>query len=230
VSWLRANVMGPDQAVWGIADNSEGSIFRSMLVLGRTAGVCCRSPWRALEQCNDPRRSSGGAERYACVAYPSRGCSMPPTASWLPVAVGGQGAPSPPRSSLLWIFTVPFTSCIICCCRPRNIERRESGLVEKIKFVLCELTHTYLMSGRREYEFEGELMLCSTPKLDTGTTLPRTSLLFLVNVMCRISVFCVTVATTLLATVPLSAQLPPSPSSLSSLSSRGCSSGMLGST
>jgi len=101
-------------------------------------------------------------------------------------------------------------------------------LVEKIKFVLCELAHTYLMFGRREYEFEGELMLCSTPKLDTGTTLPRTSLLFLVNVMCRISVFCVTVATTLLATVPLSAQLPPSPSSLSSLSSRGCSSGIAG--
>jgi hypothetical protein len=153
---------------------------------------------------------------------------MPLTASWLPVAVGGQGAPSPPALLTCRSSRYRSPACIICCCRRRNIERRESRLVEKIKFVLCELAHTYLMFGRREYEFDGQLMLCSTPKLDTGTTLPRTSLLFLENVMCRISVFCVTIATTLLATVPLSAQLPPSPSSLSSHSSRGCSSGIAG--
>ena len=46
--------------------------------------------------------------------------------------------------------------------------------------------------------------------------------------MCWISVFCFTVAATLLAALPLSAQLPPSPSSLSSHSSRGCSSGIAG--
>src|SRR5436309_671676 len=44
--------------------------------------------------------------------------------------------------------------------------------------------------------------------------------------MCRISVFCFTVAATLLVALPLSAQLPPSPNSLSSHSSRACSSGI----
>jgi len=33
-------------------------------------GMRCRSPWKALEQCSDARRSSGRAERYACVAPP----------------------------------------------------------------------------------------------------------------------------------------------------------------
>jgi hypothetical protein len=46
--------------------------------------------------------------------------------------------------------------------------------------------------------------------------------------MCRTSVFCFTLAITVLAAVPLSAQLPPSPSSPSSHSSRGCSSGITG--
>jgi hypothetical protein len=46
--------------------------------------------------------------------------------------------------------------------------------------------------------------------------------------MCRTSVFCFTLAITVLAAVPLSAQLPPSLSSPSSHSSRGCSSGIAG--
>jgi len=46
--------------------------------------------------------------------------------------------------------------------------------------------------------------------------------------MRRTSVFCFSLAITVLAAVPLSAQLPPSPSSPSSHSSRGCSSGIAG--
>jgi hypothetical protein len=46
--------------------------------------------------------------------------------------------------------------------------------------------------------------------------------------MCRTSVFCFTLAVTVLAAVPLFAQLPPSPSPPSSHSSRGCSSGIAG--
>ena len=45
-----------------------------MLGLGRTSGypigMRCRSVWKALERCNDARRSLGRAERYACVAGP----------------------------------------------------------------------------------------------------------------------------------------------------------------
>ena len=44
--------------------------------------------------------------------------------------------------------------------------------------------------------------------------------------MCRISVLCFTVAITSLAALPLAAQLPPSPHSPSSHSSRGCSAGI----
>ena len=44
--------------------------------------------------------------------------------------------------------------------------------------------------------------------------------------MYRISVLCFTVAIVSSAALPLTAQLPPSPHSLSSQSSRGCSSGI----
>ena len=33
-AWLRANVMGPGQAIWGVADYGEGSVLRSLLGLG----------------------------------------------------------------------------------------------------------------------------------------------------------------------------------------------------
>src|SRR5258708_704819 len=60
----------------GIADHRKGSVLRPMLVLGRTSGyrigVRCRSTWKALERCNEARRSSGRAERYACVATTQR--------------------------------------------------------------------------------------------------------------------------------------------------------------
>jgi len=60
----------------GVAHYGEGSVFRSMLVLGRTAGYCVgmryRSPRKALEQCNAIRHSFGRAEQYACVAAPQR--------------------------------------------------------------------------------------------------------------------------------------------------------------
>lgn len=46
--------------------------------------------------------------------------------------------------------------------------------------------------------------------------------------MCRTSLFCFTLALIVLAALPLSAQLVPSPSSPSSQSSRGCSSGIGG--
>jgi hypothetical protein len=80
-SWLRANVMGGIK-LYGTADNSERSVLESMVGLGRTSGYCigrhCRSFWKALERCNDARRSSGRAERYACVAAPQRFLSEHP--------------------------------------------------------------------------------------------------------------------------------------------------------
>ena len=39
-----------------------------------------RAADRALERCNDARRSSGGAERWACVAAPQRFSSREPLA------------------------------------------------------------------------------------------------------------------------------------------------------
>jgi hypothetical protein len=191
-----------------------------------------------------------GAERYAYVAAPQRFSFEHPlitralsgTVRDLPFAGAAAARCRPQRHGYPWLWVgrarrvrVALLSCqssryrspacMICCCRRRN---KAAGIKigPKIKFVLCELAHTYLMSGRRKYDFEGELMLCSTLKLDTGTTYPE-HLCFFGRMPCAgFLVFCVTVATTLLATVPLSAQLPPSPSSLSSLSSRGCASGI----
>jgi hypothetical protein len=44
----------------GVAHYGEGSVFRSMLGLGRTSGypigMRCRSVWKALERGNDARR------------------------------------------------------------------------------------------------------------------------------------------------------------------------------
>ena len=67
---------GAGSSCMGVAHYGEGSVFRSMLVLGRTAGYCVgmryRSPRKALEQCNAIRHSFGRAEQYACVAAPQR--------------------------------------------------------------------------------------------------------------------------------------------------------------
>ena len=78
----RRRCRGSEQMSWvgssnmGVAHNSERSVLGSMLVLGRTSGNRigrrCRSPWKALEQCNEAGHSSGRAERYACVAAPQR--------------------------------------------------------------------------------------------------------------------------------------------------------------
>src|SRR5436305_2935915 len=38
VSWLRSNVMGPDQTVWALRIHGEGSVLGSMLGLGQTTG------------------------------------------------------------------------------------------------------------------------------------------------------------------------------------------------
>jgi hypothetical protein len=60
----------------GITHHSQRPIFRSLLGVGRTSGYLtgsrCRSPRKALERCNEAGHSSGGAERYACVAATQR--------------------------------------------------------------------------------------------------------------------------------------------------------------
>jgi hypothetical protein len=66
----------------GVAHHGQRPIFGSMLGLGRTSGYLigmrCPSPWKALERCNDTRRSSGRADRYAFVAATQRFPFKPP--------------------------------------------------------------------------------------------------------------------------------------------------------
>ena len=76
VSWLRANVMGPDEAVWTLRITARDRYSDRCWSWGRTAGYCVgmryRSPRKALEQCNAIRHSFGRVEQYACVAAPQR--------------------------------------------------------------------------------------------------------------------------------------------------------------
>ena len=65
---------GTGSSCMGVAHHRQRSVLRSVLGLGRTSGYrirrCCRPRWKALERGNDARRSSGRAERYACVEAP----------------------------------------------------------------------------------------------------------------------------------------------------------------
>jgi hypothetical protein len=66
---------GVEPSGMGVAYHGERSVFCRMLELGRTCGYLigprCRSSRKALERCNDRRRSSGRVERY-CVGAPQR--------------------------------------------------------------------------------------------------------------------------------------------------------------
>jgi hypothetical protein len=74
VSWLRENVMGPGQSIWGLPITARDRPSDRMLGLGRTFGYRnerrCRSFWKLLARCHDARGSQGRPERYACVEAP----------------------------------------------------------------------------------------------------------------------------------------------------------------
>jgi hypothetical protein len=67
--------MGSSQAVWALRITARDR-YSDDAGAGPTSGYLigprCRSPRKALEGCNDRRRSSGRAERYRCVAAPQR--------------------------------------------------------------------------------------------------------------------------------------------------------------
>jgi hypothetical protein len=63
VSWLLANVMGPDQAVWALRITARNRYSDRCWCWGEPLGIAmeCAAdrPWKALEQCNGGGRSSG---------------------------------------------------------------------------------------------------------------------------------------------------------------------------
>ncbi len=86
VSWLRANVMGPDQAVWALRITARDRYSDRCWGWGEPLALhskALRIAWKALERCNEAGHISEGTERYAYVAAPqavlsTQDCSASP--------------------------------------------------------------------------------------------------------------------------------------------------------
>jgi DNA polymerase-3 subunit epsilon len=74
VSWLRQNVMGPDQAVWALRITARDRYSDRCSGWGEPVGISLESaadcPGTRWDGKKESRRSSGRVERYACVAAP----------------------------------------------------------------------------------------------------------------------------------------------------------------